>query len=212
MAAPPAQPRTFVYVDGFNLYYGCLKHKPFKWLDLDALCRLLLPQNDVQRIKYFTARVAPRPGDPTQAVRQQTYLRALGTIPHLEVVLGRFLSHEAKMVEAPVTHPPRYVWVQKTEEKGSDVNLAAHLLDDAHRARFDVAVVVTNDSDLLMPIQMVRAMGLKVGILNPHPKPSWVLNQNRDFMKTIRSGVLGASRFPVQMQDAAGTFHKPGGW
>lgn len=189
-----------------------MKRTPFKWLDLDALCRLLLPQNDVQRIKYFTARVAPRPGDPNQAVRQQTYLRALGTIPHLEVVFGHFLSHETTVVEFPVASRPRFVRVLKTEEKGSDVNLAAHLLDDAHRARFDVAVVVTNDSDLLLPIQMVRAMGLKVGILNPHPRPSRVLDQNRDFMKTIRSGALGASQFPVQMQDAAGTFHKPGGW
>lgn len=25
---------TYVYVDGFNLYFGALKRTPFKWFDL----------------------------------------------------------------------------------------------------------------------------------------------------------------------------------
>lgn len=56
--------RTYVYVDAFNLYYGCLRGMPYRWLDLEALFRQLLPRNDVQRIKYFTARVGARPHDP----------------------------------------------------------------------------------------------------------------------------------------------------
>jgi hypothetical protein len=49
---------TNVYVDGFNLYYGCLKGTPYKWLDLGALCQVLLPPNKIQRIRYFTPRSA----------------------------------------------------------------------------------------------------------------------------------------------------------
>lgn len=52
---------TNVYIDGFNLYYGCLKRSPYKWLDLGSLCSQLLPQNDIKRIRYFTARVKARP-------------------------------------------------------------------------------------------------------------------------------------------------------
>jgi hypothetical protein len=85
----PPPVRTVVYVDGFNLYYGALKGTPYRWLDLERLCRLLLPSNDVQRINYHTAPVAPRPDDPKQPVRQQIYLRAsqcpemlgTGTVP-----------------------------------------------------------------------------------------------------------------------------------
>jgi len=73
--------KTYVYVDGFNLYYGALKGTPYRWLDLAELCRLMLPPNDVQRIRYYTARVGVRAGDPDQPVRQQAYLRALGTLP-----------------------------------------------------------------------------------------------------------------------------------
>lgn len=54
--------QTFVYVDGFNLYYGSLRKTPYRWLDLQRLCRLLLPPNDVQRINYYTARVGARLG------------------------------------------------------------------------------------------------------------------------------------------------------
>jgi hypothetical protein len=48
------------------------------------------------------------------------------------------------------------VEVLKTEEKGSDVNIAAHLVNDAHKGRFEAAVLITNDSDLLTPMQIVR--------------------------------------------------------
>ncbi len=47
--------KTYVYIDGFNLYYGALKKTPYRWLDLAELCRLMLPTSDVQRINYYTA-------------------------------------------------------------------------------------------------------------------------------------------------------------
>ncbi len=82
--------RTIVYVDGFNLYYGAVKDTSYKWLDLGRMCDLLLPPNDIQCIKYFTAHVSARPNDPAQPTRQDTYLRALRTIPNLEIIFGHF--------------------------------------------------------------------------------------------------------------------------
>jgi hypothetical protein len=77
--------RTYVYVDAFNLYYGALKGTPYKWLDLQALCRVMIPKNAVNCIKYFTARIHPRVGDPDQPMRQIVYLRALQTMPNLQI-------------------------------------------------------------------------------------------------------------------------------
>jgi len=123
--------KTHVYVDGFNLYYGALRSTGFKWLDLAAMCRLLLPAHDILRIAYFTARVNGRPTDPDQPLRQQLYLSALLTIPNLDIVYGHFLT---KRVSLPLAGCPpdaqRSVRVIRTEEKGSDVSLAAHLLRD----------------------------------------------------------------------------------
>jgi uncharacterized LabA/DUF88 family protein len=149
------------------------------------LCELLLPNNTVAEIKYFTARVSARPNDPDQPVRQQLYFRALGTLPGLAIHYGHFLTHEVTMPLAPVPgRSQQYARVIKTEEKGSDVNLATHLLHDAHMGRFDVAVVVSNDSDLLEPIKIVRGqLGKKVGILNPQKNPSRALLPHIDFIK-----------------------------
>jgi len=88
---------TNVYVDAFNLYYGALKSTAGKWLDLDALCHRLLPNDQIHRIRYFTAYASARPGDPQQPQRQLTYLRALETIPHLSIHLGHYLSHPTRM-------------------------------------------------------------------------------------------------------------------
>ena len=201
-----------VYVDGFNLYYGSLRRTPHRWLDLSTVCRLLFPSDTINRIKYFSARVSARPSDPDQPIRQSTYWRALETIPNLEIIEGSFL---AKLVMMPVanTNPQQYVRVIKTEEKGSDVNLAAHLLNDAHKGDFELAVLVTNDSDLLEPIKIVRhELNLPVGLVNPHRHPSFVLRPHATFIKQLRSGVLRLSQFPTTLTDSNGTFYKPSSW
>jgi hypothetical protein len=207
--------RTNVYVDGFNLYYGCLKGTEHKWLDLRALCGHLLPHHEVQRIRYFTARIAARPDDPHGAVHQGIYLRALATLPTVTVHLGHFLTTTARMPLAkPVPGGPKTVEVTKTEEKGSDVNLATYLLVDAFRDDAEAFVVISNDSDLREPIRIVRHELTKtVGILNPQPRPSRVLLGCRPtFFKQIRRGALAASQLPHQLTDEVGTITKPPNW
>jgi uncharacterized LabA/DUF88 family protein len=208
--------RTNVYVDGFNLYYGCLRNTPFKWLDLAALCRHVLPKLTIQHIRYFTAHVRAPANDPGKPQRQQTYIRALLTIPGLTVHFGTFLSHPAIM---PLAHPtsggPQIVEVIRTDEKGSDVNLASYLLVDGYEGDYDIAVVMSNDSDLATPIQLVRQkLGLKVGVVNPQMSKhvSWALKNVADFYRDIHGSALAASQFPPTLRDAHGMITKPAGW
>lgn len=147
--------KTNVYIDGFNLYYGSLKGTPYKWLDIGKLCRELLPMHTIQTIKFFTARVSARPHDPQLQVRQQIYFRALKIIPNVTIVYGHFSTHSVPMILSGIV-PTQRVWVDKTEEKGSDVNLATHLLHDGFRGMFEAAVLITNDSDLTEPVRVVR--------------------------------------------------------
>jgi uncharacterized LabA/DUF88 family protein len=207
--------RTFVYVDGFNLYYGAVKGTPFRWLNIRHLCDLLLPGHSIATIKYFTARVSARKDDPDKPTRQQIYLRALRTLPALEIVYGSFLSHDVMMpVADPSPGSPKFIRVTRTEEKGSDVNIATHLMHDAYQHKFQAAVLITNDSDLLEPIRIVRQeLNFEVGILNPHRQtPSRVLIQHSSFVKQIRSGALRASQFPEVLSDNKGPFRKPRAW
>jgi hypothetical protein len=169
----------------------------------------------IGEIKYFTAKVAARPGDPGQPMRQQTYLRALGTIPNLSIVYGTFLTTHVRMlrVGCPPQRDSSYVRVVKTEEKGSDVNLATHLVYDACKEKYECAAVISRDSDLLEPIRIVRhELGLTVGLLNPGKKKSLALLPHLDFLKEIRRGVLMASQFPDELEDANGRFRKPVSW
>jgi len=207
--------KTFVYVDGFNLYYGAVKDTPYKWLNLLRLCQLLLPKNQIPKIKYFTALVTARPGDPDQPNRQQVYLRALRTIPNLEIIYGHFLEHEATMpVAGSLPGNPHYVRVIKTEEKGLDVNIAAHMINDGYKDVYQVAILLSNNSDLVEPVKMVRnELKLPVGVLNPRPaSPSQELRMHATFVKPIRKGVLAASQFPFTLKDTTGTVHKPPRW
>ena len=206
---------SVVYVDGFNLYYGAVKGTPYKWLDISKMVQLILPKNQVLKVKYFTALVNARPQDPDQPLRQQIYLRALKTIPNFEIILGHFLSHEVSM---PLANCPpgqqRYAQVIKTEEKGSDVNLATHLLHDGYQGAYGVAIVISNDSDLVEAIKIVRNE-LKKGVivLNPFKDtPSQELNRVATFVKPIRQGVLADSQFPGRLKDRNGSFYKPPGW
>ena len=164
--------RTFVYVDGFNLYYGALMGTPWKWLDLPALlAKVLQPHHDILTVKYFTARVSGTPADPSKPQRQDVYLRALRRYrPEVEVYFGHFLSHK---VRAPLAQPAgdqRTVEVIRTEEKGSDVNLAVHLINDGWLDAYDCAVVVSNDSDIAEAMRLVRQhQGKRIGLVTPGP-------------------------------------------
>ena len=100
--------RTRVYVDGFNLYYGALKGTPFRWLDPVKLTALLLPgECTIDRLSYFTARVSGKL-DPRAPARQQLYLKALATLP--EVDIQRLIELEVpdgEQVEFKETLPAR---------------------------------------------------------------------------------------------------------
>jgi hypothetical protein len=87
------------------------------------------------------------PNSPDAPARQQIYLRALQTLHNLEIIYGHFLSHNVRMPLAnPGVGQPKTVEVIKTEEKGSDVNLAIHLLHDAYQSRYECAVIVSPTS------------------------------------------------------------------
>lgn len=213
--------RTFVYIDGFNLYYGACRAPGRRWLDLAALSARLLPNDQVAAIGYFTANIKRDPQDPDKQDRQRIYHRALRTIPNLEIYLGRFIPKEVKgeLVDpAPGERPERRV--RTYEEKGTDVNLAARLLVDGHHRRYQSAAVISNDGDLKMPIQIVRTeLNLPVTVINPvlrgkrsaalSPDP---LPANASYIRLTAADVE-RSQFPAQLRSPKGrTLIKPANW
>lgn len=214
---------TIVYVDGFNLYYGALKNTRYRWLDLEAFARQSLSKthHNVVAVKYFTAKVSGRDDNPDAPIRQALYLRALRTTPIVQVIEGHFLVHKKRMAlcEPPIDGP-KTVEVWRAEEKGSDVNLATHLLVDAFDQKMEAAVVVSNDSDLALPIQLVRdRFGLIVGVINPainvspeDDHPAVKLGEAASFVHRAEERILKRTQFAVTMRDSRGVFVMPKGW
>ena len=114
---------------------------------------------------------------------------------------------------APLPYGPRLADVLRTEEKGSDVNLATLLLCDGYDNAYDAAIVISNDSDLVMPIGAVRNRLRKdVVLLCPVKHPNAELVAAATYVKSIRKGVLRTSQFPHTLTDAHGTITKPSDW
>ncbi|NOZ22094.1 MAG: NYN domain-containing protein [Planctomycetes bacterium] len=215
--------RTNVYVDGFNLYYRAVKDTPYRWLDIAKLCRKLLPGHTLHRIKYFTARVRGYRSDPGKPTRQQVYLRALETIKGLSIVYGHFRSNKKEMPlvlqEDRKCLKASHALVYKTEEKGSDVNLAVELVCDAFRNDFEAAAIISNDSDLLRATKIVaRELRKTIIVLNPSQPQnpddrSWSqLAKYASKVIDIKPEHLAKSLFPKTLKDKNGEFHKPSTW
>jgi len=205
--------KTWVYIDSFNLYYGALNRKGpktlgLKWLDLESWLTKVFPMNDIQKIKLFTARVSGK-FDPTKPVRQDTYFRALRTLKTVEIIEGTF-SFRKKRIH--ITQDVD-LYAMIPEEKGTDVNLATHLVNDAYKKCFQTAIIVSNDSDLAGAVKIVtQEVILKVGIFNPYPSFAKELTRYCTFQGPVREWAIRNSQFPRVLTDSVGQFNKPPSW
>lgn len=203
--------RTNVYIDGFNFYYGCLKGKNhLKWLNFIQLSKLILGTNPnfsnsaINKVYFFTALVK----NTQKKQRQNIYLEVLKKTK-IEIIKGNFIRNEAEYPLVPnanemilcekCNQKNDKVKILKTEEKGTDVNLAAQLLIDAFEDKFDIAMVFSNDSDFLFPLKISKDKFKKnILLINPNHKfPSYTLKQNIGFFRMqIPTKLLKQSQFP----------------
>jgi uncharacterized LabA/DUF88 family protein len=119
----------------------------------------------------------------------------------------------APVVKTDSFGSPVKTYILKSEEKGSDVNLASYLLRDAYRGVCRCAVIVSNDSDLLTPIRLAKSeCGLTIGLVPPRAKGSTELKALADFKIDPRVHVLANSQFPDAVATPKGPIFKPAAW
>lgn len=179
--------RTIVYIDGYNLYYGCLKHTNYKWLDTHKLFSkhvlgVQSPQAKISKIKYFTADIKARVASRGQAAQkaqkaQNDYHRALERLypAQVEIIKGYYSLDYANLpkYQHPLAKSDR-VEVWRLEEKQTDVNIALHAYRDVIRGDCDQIVLVSNDTDLEPALKMIRldkGDSIDIGIVIPVTKP-----------------------------------------
>lgn len=207
-------PRTIVYVDGFNLYYGCIKHTSYKWVDLKLLAETCYAhcQGDVSRVKYFTAQATG-----AQRERQKVYIRALQAhIPGFAVQYGFHIRQ--KTVRGRPVNPAlgaAPIEITTTEEKGSDVNLAVRMVSDPYRDAFDTAILISNDGDLRAPVLEAKGLGKTVIVLmpwRPGRTPSKPLIQTANANFLVKERHLSVCQMPNPLITPAGRIVKPQEW
>lgn len=146
---------------------------------------------NLESVTFCTARISGA-GNAEGQREQDVYLRALSESNSATTIsYGTYVSRVATAPLATagskgrpvISHPQWPVMIQdgaandvpdarfmasvaRREEKGSDVNVASHLLIDALSHRIDAAVVISNDSDLAFPTRFVRTR-IPVGTINP---------------------------------------------
>lgn len=205
--------RSIVYVDGFNLYYGAVRGGPYKWLDLQKYFNMLRPDDDIQRINYFTALI-----DGSHRQNQEAYLQALETLPKVEIVLGKYKYKSVRCTLSACTFSgPRDF--QVPEEKRSDVNIAISMIDDAYAGRTDRMIVVSGDSDLVPAIHMVKQRFPMVQVTvyvpsrNPKRGAAVEIRSAADKHKTLPLNLLARCQLPNPVRGGAqGVIHKPLTW
>lgn len=206
------KPRTIVYVDGFNLYYGAVRGTPHKWLNLERFFRLLRPADDIQVIRYFTALVT----GPTRP-NQEIFLKALATLPLVDVVLGKFMSKNVKCSLTTCTHSGTRLFATH-EEKRTDVNIAVSMLDDVYQNLCDRLILVSGDSDLVPALQLARRRFPEKETIVYVPARNrkgfaYELRTAAHKNKDLPLNLLAIAQFPAQLPDGfGGTITKPSTW
>ena len=215
--------RVGAYVDGLNVYYGgrrlCGRNaQGWRWCDLAALVERLIARNSdwaargarLHRLVHCTALVTGAI-DPAGRLHQEAYLAALGVDARVTIELGRFSLRKVTVRSETdgilETH-------RVPEEKGSDVNVASHLLIDVHTQAVDAAVLISNDSDLRLPAQHARTR-VPTGTVNPRGRST-----ARDLRGEPGDGVGGhwwyrlraEDFFSNQLPEVVGGVRKPPGW
>jgi uncharacterized LabA/DUF88 family protein len=185
------------FVDGFNLYHALdychtgpdhNRFRRYKWLNLRKLCSLFVGRLDrLEEVLYFTA-VAE--WDASKAAKHKLFIRAQES-EGVKVIYGEFKRKERRCLLCRGQF-------STFEEKQTDVNIAPHLLQLAIQDRYDRAVVVSGDTDLIPAMKAVRSTfpAKPVGVMVPIGRSSEDLKKQADFRFKMREHHLASSRFP----------------
>lgn len=187
--------RIIAYVDGFNLYHAIdnLKRPALKWLDLWALATSLArPGETVIEVNYFSAYATWRPEAHRRHIE---YVKALEHVG-VTCAMGHFKSKLRTCLSCGAT------WTQH-EEKETDVHIAARIVVDACENRYDRAILITADSDLVPALDIVKARFPKKQVFVAAPPHRLSAARGLNPRLELTAGRLAKCKLPDTATDPA---------
>lgn len=191
--------RVLIYIDGFNLYFGLREKqwKNFYWLNIQKLGENILnKEQKLIEVKYFTSRIS---FPPDKVKRQGTFIEALETLTNVKIYYGNYQSNKSVCKKCGFTS-------MIPSEKMTDVNIAVELLSDAYENKFDTAILISADSDLIAPINTVHRLfeEKRIVVAFPPARHSFALKEAASASFTIGRKKLANSLFPDNVKKSDG--------
>lgn len=217
-----------IYIDGYNLYYGSLKHGPNRWLDPIKLITQVIKESapphllyttDIEvKVKYFTSLVEPKVTFSHTAKRDQEAYHSALLASYSEDVLDIIYGYHSvrpynqRLVDEDnpkSLHPGcENVSVWRIEEKQTDVNIAVEAMKDALTdSRQQHMVFVSNDTDFVRLYKTLQTMeNVDVGIVTPgleeSRSPTGVLAECSSWLRLyFKSEELEAAQLPYKITE-----------
>lgn len=187
---PESEQRAVLFIDGNNWYFA-LKEIGVRSsaLDYRRVARKLVQERELRQVRYYVGRVR----QPLPQFRAQQSFLATVQEQGVSVFLGKsgprrenaranearnslLRAFESRESEIPrdlmrllreycTAHPalPEFV------EKQVDAMISADLVELAYRDEYEVAYLLSADSDFVPPVRAARRQGRRVFVVNPRP-------------------------------------------
>lgn len=200
--------RVIAYIDGFNLYFGMTDKgsKDTLWLDIQSLSKSLLkPHQELVYVKYFTSRVR---NNPNKQARQKTYIEAIETLSDCRIYYGHYQSNTEECYKCHHKY-------QSSNEKMTDVNIAVEMITDAYTDKYDTAMLISGDSDLIPPIKAIHNYFPTKRVFVAFPPNRFTISVSKEAKGSLMIGhaKLKGSQFPNSITKPDGhVLVKPTTW
>ncbi|WP_311767784.1 antitoxin Xre/MbcA/ParS toxin-binding domain-containing protein [Burkholderia sp. Bp8963] len=230
-----------MFVDRYNFYYGYLRGSHDKWLDLyglfadHVLPSVLVPYEGQpadsellpEAIQYFTAKIIESVEKGSDSISSQArYHTALRKLhgSRVQIIEGYYSLTKVRVPRIDDADPDRQprecdrVSVWKLEEKQSDVNLAINAYHDALTGQIDHAVIVSNDTDLVPALWMIRThtpviIGLVVPTRDRARRPNADLAKHCHWVRDhLTDHELADAQLPRVVRGGKNATVKPDSW
>lgn len=200
--------RVSFFIDGFNLYHALdatPAYHQYKWLDFNKLVKCYLTKKDeLTDIFYFTAYIT---WDPPKLNRHKLFVQALRT-RNVQIIFGKFKRRDKFCTLCKKTY-------STFEEKQTDVNIAISLFKNAMENKFDTAIIISGDSDLIPSIEAIKSTfpAKQIGVVIPIGRKSESLKNVCDFHMKMKEKHLKTSLLPDEIDLGSGVkLVRPASW
>lgn len=159
--------RVIIFIDGSNFYHRLkepeVNIKNQLQFDFKSFANWLSRKRKIVQMNYYVGRVRAKPSNK----------KAMKLMSNQQRLSAKFRDQGWKMYFGYLLKSNK-----KYHEKGVDVKIAVDLLVGAYENKYDTAILVSSDTDLIPAISKVKELGKKIEYIGFSHKPSFAMQKH----------------------------------